>query len=990
MALKKKVGSEACGAINCTNSRVKCPGKSFFRFPKEEKRCKVWVHNTGRQDLIGKTSEQLYSGTLLCEDHFEPNQFRTSCPGSTRRQLIQGAVPTNFCLPDPPGTGTQGTQSDASPGQRGHGSWGDEFGSPSVPSPAYLHWKCLGAQQGLREDRDIACFLLKYYEDTSRVLLPAGLTGVCKTCGTPLSISCTGCDWIISADTTSTSPHHGASTGGGTEERGGRGGEGRGGGESGVPPLYVPPSSHGMPVWIKREHGKEALLGYWDVKPDISYNGLQHSEHSEKTDSRGLSLGHRSDNDDDIDNSCGGGGFDDGDEGGDVSSVILDVAEDPANDGGQKKSEEHCNAICGLGAQDVEEGGAVCEQERVKEGVGRKEKEGGCREDRKEEKKVRSVSYQRTKPTASAKKKKKATPILTLTNIRDSMPSLMNFKIDVSDGSGEVTHRADVDDGVNDLGGQGSRSPASLGGDDLKVEGPSLPAKDIAEETSSPVDSQSYNSPSPSSAPSQPQQSTTSKAPQMHTESRGRPYQCGVCGKAFLWFSHYNEHVRVHSGKKRFVCKLCGTNFLTHRFMRRHMLRVHKVQADLECELCGETFQSGAALRTHGRVHSTRMDLKHGQGGRIKRVKRLRQTHSGEVFKCEECYKSFKSNGRLQMHKEMHGGRNLICDECGRSFTRLCDLGNHKKTHSIPIICEECGKTYTREIDLAKHKRNHHGPDSRSPFTCDECGKTFAMRYNLELHKKTHSNTKPFICEFCGVTFALSGYLRRHRRIHTGHRRIKCTMCEQTFTQPSSLRKHMLIHDGLKPFDCEICKKSFRSKSMLKVHLRVHTKKTHRGIKPKKRYNYFCDICGKVFSWSLLLKRHKITHLGELSVSDLNMKTHDCEVCGQKFAYPFLLRDHMVAHGSEKYLFSCEQCGKKLASHRNLQRHQKTHEGLKPYQCNVCFKYFTQAVSLRRHEIIHTGLRPFECEICKKTFADKSTLAKHMRVHRREQTAVGP
>ena len=41
MAAKAKVrsGGEACSAMNCSNSRYKCPGKSFFRFPKDQARC---------------------------------------------------------------------------------------------------------------------------------------------------------------------------------------------------------------------------------------------------------------------------------------------------------------------------------------------------------------------------------------------------------------------------------------------------------------------------------------------------------------------------------------------------------------------------------------------------------------------------------------------------------------------------------------------------------------------------------------------------------------------------------------------------------------------------------------------------------------------------------------------------------------------------------------------------------------------------------------
>ncbi|KAL8613419.1 hypothetical protein ACOMHN_057139 [Nucella lapillus] len=85
------------------------------------------------------------------------------------------------------------------------GSRVQEFGSPPVHSLAYLRWKRLGAQLGLYGDSDIACFLLKYYMQTFRIL-PAGFTGECQTCGAPLSFSCSACDRTLSTHATHTSP----------------------------------------------------------------------------------------------------------------------------------------------------------------------------------------------------------------------------------------------------------------------------------------------------------------------------------------------------------------------------------------------------------------------------------------------------------------------------------------------------------------------------------------------------------------------------------------------------------------------------------------------------------------------------------------------------------------------------------------------------------------------------------------------------------------
>ena len=45
-----------CSAINCINSSKSC-NLSFFRVPKDPQRCKRWIQNSRRQDLIGKDPE---------------------------------------------------------------------------------------------------------------------------------------------------------------------------------------------------------------------------------------------------------------------------------------------------------------------------------------------------------------------------------------------------------------------------------------------------------------------------------------------------------------------------------------------------------------------------------------------------------------------------------------------------------------------------------------------------------------------------------------------------------------------------------------------------------------------------------------------------------------------------------------------------------------------------------------------------------------------
>jgi hypothetical protein len=63
-------------------------------------RCKLWVKNTRRADLLGKNVADLNTkGYYLCANHFEPSQFTIP---AERKRLNWNAVPTLFDVPNPP------------------------------------------------------------------------------------------------------------------------------------------------------------------------------------------------------------------------------------------------------------------------------------------------------------------------------------------------------------------------------------------------------------------------------------------------------------------------------------------------------------------------------------------------------------------------------------------------------------------------------------------------------------------------------------------------------------------------------------------------------------------------------------------------------------------------------------------------------------------------------------------------------------------------
>lgn len=79
---------------------------------------------------------------------------------------------------------------------------------------------------------------------------------------------------------------------------------------------------------------------------------------------------------------------------------------------------------------------------------------------------------------------------------------------------------------------------------------------------------------------------------------------------------------------------------------------------------------------------------------------------------------------------------------------------------------------------------------------------------------------------------------------------------------------------------------------------------------------------------------------------------HVCEHCGKIFESTLLLIRHKKTHLNEKK-FNCQECGKCYTSTTRLIKHEKTHDGEKPLVCHLCAKTFKRKCALQDHMVRH-------------------------------------
>ena len=265
-----------------------------------------------------------------------------------------------------------------------------------------------------------------------------------------------------------------------------------------------------------------------------------------------------------------------------------------------------------------------------------------------------------------------------------------------------------------------------------------------------------------------------------------------------------------------------------------------------------------------------------------------------ESFKCEECNVEFKEQENLNSHKaNVHLMKKHHCETCKKDFASNASLKSHKKfVHKENLTedlkCDICNKTLSRKDHLRTHKKNVHKVQNTNSedLKCDVCNKTFSRKDHLKNHKSAvHEKILNHACKSCDKKFAY--YLQLYNHIRDEHNKDKdksnpAEIESGTMVENDNIAEEDKNQENIKsleePKPIKIEKEEDTTEESLSINNtggtleqnanKTENKNSEKPIENEKKNSntnqkssqYSCQICNKIYSKRVHLKRHNVAN----------------------------------------------------------------------------------------------------------------------------------
>jgi KRAB domain-containing zinc finger protein len=344
----------------------------------------------------------------------------------------------------------------------------------------------------------------------------------------------------------------------------------------------------------------------------------------------------------------------------------------------------------------------------------------------------------------------------------------------------------------------------------------------------------------------------------------------------------------------------------------------------VNCEYCDDSFVTRAEYKLHLKEEHQE-ELVTLESGKVPKNQKLRPNYLNAT--CKICDKKFQRISALREHLNQHLMSTTFDDGDIRNKIFLfnpLEIDLEKESHEKLYLYVK-NKLNEQEFDkfyqiVTKDGNEMLLSDSESEDESEICHPD--DRIELSLEQETISD-KIYTCSRCTSTFKRSKDSLNHiieDHIHELDEFIdKCLHCNKSFPNNYTLNKHLKsqCENKAKKLTCNHCNLKFMWLDSMAKHIECE----HPGTEKIKLYT--CELCGKAFSRSEHLERHRRTH-------NPSEKKFECTVCQKKFNRKDNLRSHMKIHkdnrdDEDKHL--CIYCGRAFSNSSNLIVHMRRHTG---------------------------------------------------------------